>query len=251
MQGVGLHSGAPCAVELTPAPVDHGWWINGTPVREAPRLSAAWATRLQTARGPVSTVEHLLAALIIAQIDDVAIEILGGEAPGLDGCAAPWLAAWRVVPHGGQRRNWVLKRPIEIVDGPRRLYAEPADALSLSVVVEHLPVAPWRCEVDHLATVANARTYGFLRDAPRLHAAGLALGAGWHNTAVLDDAGACLNPGGFRCPNEPARHKALDLLGDLALLGVPLLAKITAIRPGHALNQRLLAAIEANGVEQT
>jgi UDP-3-O-[3-hydroxymyristoyl] N-acetylglucosamine deacetylase len=245
VRGVGLHSGAPCVVEVRPAPVGTGWRLNGTPVAEARRLDAAYATRLQTAQGPVATVEHLLAALVIGGIDDVALWVEGGEVPGLDGSAAPWLAAWAPRAHGGARQPVRLAGPVEVRDGARWLRAEPAPTLRLEVTVEHPPIAPWRCVISDLRTVAHARTYGFLHDAPRLRAAGLALGSDWANTAVLGPDGACLNPEGFRCADEPARHKALDLLGDLALLGRPIQARIIANRPGHALNHRLLEAIQA------
>ena len=245
-RGVGLHSGRPCAARVAPAPPGHGLRLNGAPLGQLAVLSTRRATSVATPTGPVATVEHLLAALVGQGVTDAEVTVEGGEAPILDGSAAPWAQALILVEHGGGA-PWRPPRSVSVADGERWIRVSPAPALRLTVVAHHPPAPPWRCEVgleDFARDVAPARTYVFLRDVAALRAAGLAQGGALDNALVLTDAGAPVQ-GALRLPDEPARHKALDLLGDLALLGRPLAAHVEAHRPGHALNQRLVAALRA------
>jgi UDP-3-O-[3-hydroxymyristoyl] N-acetylglucosamine deacetylase len=205
---------------------------------------ARFATTLATPRGPVATVEHLLAALRIAGVDDVAIEIEGGEAPALDGSAAGWVLP--TVEVAGERAAWHLDRPILVRDGEAWVRAEPADVARVCVDVEFPGLGRQVFAADEGAwatEVAPARTFGFLRDEAGLRAAGLIAGVSLENAVVFDDEGRALRA--LRFPEEPARHKALDLIGDLFLLGGPLRASVTAVRAGHRLHHRLVEAIRA------
>lgn len=241
--GVGLHTGRPCRARLDPAPCGHGWTLNGAPLAALALADATLATTLATPTGPVATVEHLLAALAGRRIDDVAITIHGGEVPLLDGSAAPWAVALTARPHGGARDPLTLTAPIEVHDGDRHLIATPAPALHLDVTIDFplLGRQRYAAPLTDFDRAAPARTFGFAADLQALHAAGRAHGASLDNTLAYDPHGRPLTP--HRLPDEPARHKWIDLLGDLALLGRPLTAHITAHKPGHALHHRLIAAL--------
>lgn len=236
-RGIGLHTGHPCRAHLAPAPIGHGLRFNGTPATLQHVVGSHLSTTLA---GPVRTVEHLLAALMLAGIDDAEITIEGGEVPILDGSAAPWLEGLAARPHGGECIPIALAAPIHLADGDAHITAWPAEGLDLTVEIDfpllgrqtaHGPVRP------------DARTFGFLADAERLHAAGLALGASTENVVIFDDAGTPSSA--LRHPQEPAHHKLLDLLGDLALLGAPLQARVHAVKAGHRLHQALVRAIRA------
>lgn len=238
MTGVGIHSGQQVRTSVRPAPAGHGLRINGTPVRVDAVVDSALSTTLQTARGPVRTVEHLLAALAGAAIDDADIEA-EGEIPILDGSAAPWFERIQgvaqpgvptvievdAVHRVGNAESWVEARP-----GP----------FQLAVDVDFPGVGRQRFAPTDFSEYADARTFGYLADAERLRAAGLALGASHENTLVLD-AGRPLTP--LRHADELARHKCLDLRGDLALLNARLRAHVTAHRAGHALHHALVRLI--------
>ncbi len=184
-------------------------------------------------------VEHLLAALALAGIDDAEVEVEGGEVPILDGSAAPWLALLVASPHPGTERTPItLSAPIHVVEGDASISAWPAEALDLTVEID-FPILGRQGARGPVRP--HARTFGFLRDAPRLHAAGLALGASPENTLIYDDEGVPLSA--VRFADEPAHHKLLDLLGDLALVGAPLCARFQAVRAGHRLHHALVRAI--------
>lgn len=246
-RGIGLHGGRPCRATLGPGA---RLTLNGTPVDLDAVTDGAWATTLTTAGGPVRTVEHLLAALVGCGVDDAAITIEGGEAPILDGSAAPWVAAIEAAgptPRPGARPVHRVTRPLTVGDGDRWIRITPAARLELAVAIDFPLIGRQRFEApaSAFAAVADARTFGFLRDRDRLRAAGLARGAALDNTVVFADDGRPL--AALRHPDEPARHKWLDLLGDLALLGRPLIARVEAHCAGHALHHRLVAALREPG----
>ena len=261
LEGVGLHSGESTRVTLRPARPGHGVVFvhagSTPPVRIPARVecvaSTQNATTLAAGGVGVSTVEHLLAALWAAGIDDVEIAVEGSEVPVLDGSAQPFAAALREVGRrssGKPRRQWKVTRKVEINLGDRRIRAEPADRLSLSYAVDYPHPAIGRQEIvlDAIsleifeAELAPARTFGFLADVEALRAAGLARGGSLENTIVLDDR-KILNPGGLRFPDEFVRHKAVDLLGDLSLLGGGLCAQVSVERGGHSLHRELVTAL--------
>ena len=262
--GVGLHTGAPVQLTLHPARADSGIVFSrtdcGDPVEIAARSSEVASTSLATTlgRGPatVGTVEHLLAALYGLGIDNTLVEVDGPELPVMDGSAAPFVYLIRSAGLFEQRvprRVLNLRRPLEVVDGERRIRIEPARDFRISYAVDFDhpaigrqelvtgPLSPERFERE----IAAARTFGFLRDVKALWDAGFARGGSPGNTILLDEA-KVVNEGGLRWSDEFVRHKILDLCGDLALLGVAVRGHVRVERGGHGLHQQLVSEILAN-----
>lgn len=235
--GVGVHSGRPAHAEVAPAPCGWGLRINGAPVHLDAVSDARGATEIQTPAGPVRTIEHLLAALQVDGIDDARVTVIGGEVPILDGAARGWRVPAR--SHGGTVIPICPPTPIRVEAGRAWAEARPAARLSLDVDIDFPQIGAQRVRVDDLTTILDARTFGFRRDLPRLRAMGLAFGANPLNTLVFDDGP--MTP--LRRRDEPALHKALDLLGDLALLGRPLAAHVRVHRGTHRLHHQLVKAI--------
>ena len=244
-QGVGLHRGEPCLARVQPAPPGQGLRLNGTPVHLDAVEGGAYATTLQTKRGPVQTVEHLLAALAGRRIDDADIWVEGGEIPILDGSAGPWFDAIAPRRQGGTRWLYVVDAPLTVEAGASRVVVTPAAALSVRVQLAFpaLPAQSYGAPASAFAVAARARTFGFLDQAPALRAQGLIGGASLENVLVFDGAGQVQNPEGARWSDEPARHKWVDLIGDLSLFGDPIRASIDATRAGHALHHALVSAL--------
>jgi len=218
--------------------------------------SDARATVLADGDAQVRTVEHLLAALQVSGIDHVRIEVEGDEVPALDGSAAPWCA---LLAKAGRRALAVPARPvtlssaIEIQDGNGRfIRAEPAPGLSIDYTID-FPIASigrQRCQVEpldarHFAEqLAPARTFALREEVEALRVAGLALGGSLDNALVLEEGGP-MGDVPLRFSDECVRHKVVDLVGDLALLGAPLGAQVIAERAGHRLHHALVRAIDA------
>ena len=225
-----------------------------TPVVEAcPEniLDVHYATTLGKGGVEVKTVEHLLAALAGLGIDNLIVEISGPEVPVMDGSAAPFIY---LIHEAGIKKltaiRSVLKltRPISVTDGARSVAAYPCDTLRLSYTInfDHplLRHQEYSTEIDETSFVdeiAPARTFGFLKDVELMRQSGLALGGSLDNAVVLGETGVLNNP--LRFPDEFVRHKLLDLLGDLVLLGNPLKAHVVATRAGHELHTRLVESI--------
>jgi len=259
--GIGLHSGAPTQLTLHPARADEGITFVRTdgraPIEIPARARELASTQLATTlgRGPASirTVEHLLAALFGLGVDNVRVEVDGPELPVMDGSAAPFVYLIRsagVFRQRERRRALRIRRPIEIRDGDRRIAVEPARDFRVHYAVDfdhpaigrqELSLAPLDAErFDR--EISAARTFGFLRDVRTLWTSGLARGGSLDNAVLLDDQ-RVVNPQGLRWPDEFVRHKILDLCGDLALLGMPLVGHVHVERGGHTLHQRLVKAI--------
>ena len=215
-------------------------------------LDTRLATTLGNAQWRVSTVEHLLAALLAEGIDNATIEVSGAEIPVLDGSAAPWVERLQEVGLQEQpspRRTLVITAPVEVTDGERVARLLPAEGLEVAatIVFDHPGIGHQQLSVElHNGNFSHelawARTFGFLGEVEALHRMGLALGGGLDN-AVVYSADGVVNPGGLRGPDEAVRHKMLDMVGDLALAGVAVQGRFEAIRPGHALNQALVRAV--------
>ena len=271
--GIGLHSGASTHLSLYPARPGSGVVFVRTDLANAPeipaRRSALASTRFATTLGrgasgadTVGTVEHLLSAIAALGYDNLRIEVDGPEIPVMDGSAAPFVALLREAGAFDQhvaRRQIRLRKPIVLRDGDRLIRVSPADVFSVAYFVEypHPAIGKQRIELAIDAAsfereIARARTFGFLHEVEALWRGGLARGGNLDNTVVLDER-RVLNPSGLRFADEFVRHKVLDLIGDLALLGMPLLAHVEVERGGHALHQalveRILAMPEAWTVE--
>lgn len=275
-RGIGLHSGRPAVVTVRPADPDTGLVFRAragdgsTPIvipadpdhvhSTARATTLAARTRSEAATSPtpaacVATVEHLLAALFALGIHNAWIDVEGGEVPALDGSAAPFAAQLR---HAGTRRLAATRRTIEVdaafelVEGERWIRIEPGDALAIDYTIDfpHPAIGRQRHVLARLdrdlfeSTLAPARTFGFADEVDRLRAQGLALGGDLANTIVVGPTGL-LNPEPLRFEDEFVRHKIVDLLGDLALLGGELAARITVERGGHGLHHALVRALVA------
>ena len=258
--GIGLHSGRPAAARVLPAPAGHGIRFVSRSGAALPLL-ASWrnvvATRLSTTLGDrcgtrVAMVEHLLAALYAGGIDNARVEVPSGELPVLDGSARPWTERLASIPRrrlAASRRVLVVERPVGVRDGESFVIAAPSPKRRFSAVIEFArgPIgrqASSTCldDDDFACEVAPARTFGFAEDLDRLNRAGLALGGSPRN-AVVVRGGAVLNPEGLRFEDEFVRHKLLDLVGDMALAGMPIIGHVFGFRPGHSLNTALVRTL--------
>lgn len=259
-EGHGVHSGAPSGCRLHPAPSGTGLVFQiGTQLLPALLRHVSASQQRTVLSNPagdarVETIEHLLSACYGLGIDDLRIEVWGGELPILDGSAAPWCAALLEagpVEQTGERAVLRVPKAIEIGDTRSWARLTPGNGLVLDLIVDFPDPAigvqhlHWALDaVAFAAEIAPARTFGNLSDLDRLRAAGLGLGASLENSIVFD-RGRVINPEGLRFADEPVRHKALDVLGDLALLGAPLEGRLSMMRPGHALTAALMGQILA------
>jgi UDP-3-O-[3-hydroxymyristoyl] N-acetylglucosamine deacetylase len=263
--GVGLHTGKKVAMTLRPAQPDTGVVFRRTdlpqPVDIPARANLVGDTRLCSALvlgdARVYTVEHLMSALSGLGVDNVYVDLDGPEVPIMDGSAAPFallLQQAGLEEQAAPKKFLRVKRRVEARDGDKWACLEPYEGfkLSFSIVYDHpaFEKSTSSLTVDfadtpYLKEVARARTYGFMHDVENLRESGLALGGGLENAVVLDDD-SVLNAEGLRFADEFIRHKVLDAMGDLYLLGRPLLAAFVAHKSGHALNNRLLRVLAAD-----
>lgn len=258
--GIGVHSGAVAQCALLPAPSGSGliFQVEGQdlPAQLAHLSASQQHTVLANAVGDarVETIEHLLSACYGLGVDDLRIQITGQELPILDGSAAPWCAALLEAglhAQPGPRTPLRVSAPLEVGDGLRWARLEPGIGLILDLTIDFpdpgIGVQRLEWAFSHasfLRDIAPARTFGLLGDLARLRAAGLGQGASLDNTLAFDQ-GRVMNPDGLRFHDEPVRHKALDVLGDLALLGAPIEGRLIIMRPGHAVTAALMRQILA------
>jgi UDP-3-O-[3-hydroxymyristoyl] N-acetylglucosamine deacetylase len=250
---------------LTPAPADTGIVFLRTDVRGADNAIRAHAdsvsdtrncTTLRNASGvELATVEHLMSACAGLGVDNLIVEVDGPELPILDGSSAPFV---QVLRNAGLKSQHVAQPVIHILDpievrmGAKSAALLPSDGfdgLDLDVTIRFADPAigvQRKCvrltPQSFLSEIADARTFGFLADEQAMRAAGLGRGASMANTLVVD-AGRVVNPEGLRFEDEFVRHKMLDAVGDLAMVGAPICGRFVADQPGHALNARLVRAL--------
>jgi UDP-3-O-[3-hydroxymyristoyl] N-acetylglucosamine deacetylase len=251
--GVGVHSGK--SVDLTLKPSDSGRLVfrrmdlGGLELVPEPLAFGARAcTFLQKSEGRVQTVEHLLAALSLSGVDSATIELDAEEVPILDGSAAPFvraIAAAGTTPIEIERKFLRVLKPFRLQEGDIFVAFTQDEAFRVTYAIEFAHPLIGRQELSLVLTpesfaeeIAPARTFGFLKDADKMRAMGLALGSSLENSVVLDDANVVNPP--LRFHDEFVRHKILDLVGDLAVAGAPLLGHVQAVKAGHALHLRAL-----------
>ena len=264
--GVAVHSGLPVNLTIGPAPVDAGFIFVRTGLEGVDRevlataesvIATEFATVLGDSEGPVvSTAEHVLAALRGMGVDNATIEIDGPEVPIMDGSAAAFVAAIDqagVVAQPAVRRFMQILKPVQVALGDSFGEIRPyAAGFRAEVEIDFanpvigqqnytLELSPERFRRE----ISRARTFGCMNDVARLWSAGFALGASFENSVVFDDE-RLLNAEGLRFADECARHKVLDVIGDLALAGLPLLGAFRSIRGGHKLNHAVLSALLAD-----
>jgi UDP-3-O-[3-hydroxymyristoyl] N-acetylglucosamine deacetylase len=266
--GVGVHTGAYTRAAVRPAAADTGVVFVRTDVTDRDnRVVCAPQTVVKTQLGTVignaagvtvATIEHLMAALVMQGVDNAVVELDGPEMPIMDGSALPFV---KVLDRAGLRTQDAPRRflevlqPVEVVDGDKRAALLPApNAISgFEVAFEiRFPTAAIGAQAIDMAMdgeafraeLADCRTFGFLHEVEQLRALGLARGGSLENVVVIE-GDRILNPEGLRRPDEFVRHKALDAIGDLYVLGAPILGRFEGELAGHAINNRLVRAVAA------
>ena len=256
--GVGLHSGVPVTIRILPAPVSTGIVFQRTDLDNF-QIPASWrhvarvsyATSLMRQGVLISTTEHLLSVLYSMGIDNALIEIDNLEVPILDGSGQPFVQLIRqagIRQYRRKRRYLRIRRPISVEDKGKRISILPDDTFRLTCDTDYpAPVGRQSLELEvtperYASQLAFARTFGWEQDLNQMRDMGLIRGASLDNAVCFTKDGV-LNPEGLRAPDECCRHKALDLIGDLALLGRPLLGHVIAERAGHAMHAALVKSI--------
>ncbi len=263
LDGVGLHSGKPARVTLAPAAPNTGIIFrvpDHDPIPAAPEsvVNSHYATTLGRNGTRIQTIEHLMAATAGLSIDNLDVEIDGVEVPAVDGSAKPFVAALAAagrVDQSAPRRRIQIPYPIKVGSGGRWIHIVPAETFRISYTLDNdhpaigtqaITCAP--NERTFVEEFAPARTYGFLRDLGVMRKNGLARGASLENAIGVGKRNVI---NGLRYRDEFVRHKILDLIGDLALLGRPIVGHVIARNAGHALNLELVVAIQrALGLER-
>jgi UDP-3-O-[3-hydroxymyristoyl] N-acetylglucosamine deacetylase len=261
--GIGLHSGLIVNLELRPLPPASGVVFQRVDLPGRPSLAAAvrnvtstvFATTLESRGVKVGTVEHLLAALVGLGVDNVLVQVDAAEVPILDGSALPFVDLLRnagIVEQAEVQPHLRILRPVEIVEEKRAAGLYPGDALDVTcrIAFDHPLIGEQRASYRHderefARGIGPARTFGMKRDVEVLLEHGMARGGSPDNAVVLTED-AVLNEGGLRFQDEFVRHKILDCLGDLALVGYPVLGHFVGIRSGHELHARLMRTLLAD-----
>jgi UDP-3-O-[3-hydroxymyristoyl] N-acetylglucosamine deacetylase len=266
LEGVGLHSGRFVEISICPAPANTGIKFRRIDIDTKLQTVHAHAkfaeqarlcTRIVNDEGIcLETIEHLMAAFAGVGLDNAVVEINAAEAPILDGSSQPVVDALHIaglerLP--ARRKYMIVTKPITVTyDNGSWARLEPFDGLEINVEIDFDDTAIGNQQLTYrhrdgsfAAELASARTFCQLRDVELMKNAGLALGGSLNNALVVDN-GVIVNEGGLRMEREFARHKALDCLGDLLLLGMPVRAKMTTFRPGHALSTKLVQSLLAD-----
>ncbi len=265
--GIGLHTGQRIRMALCAANAGSGIVLVRTdqdgahiPARATHVVATALSTTLGKNGATIQTTEHILAAAYGLGIGNLRIELDGPEVPIADGSALPFVHLLQeagivdaTAGHSPAQMEVAIRPPpIRRVEGEASIAIEPASSLEIAYTIhfDHPKIGTQQFVYHHsparfIEQIAPARTFCLLKDVERMRAAGLARGGSLDNAVVLDETGI-LNAGGLRFPDECARHKVLDLLGDLALLGHPLHGRIEAVRAGHRLHVALVRAIPSS-----
>jgi len=261
--GIGLHTGAHVRVAIRPAAPNAGIAFVRTDIRTSDNVvrvapEAVTKTQLGTvisneAGVSVSTIEHLMAAMAALAIDNAVVELDGPEVPIVDGSAEPFI---QILDRAGRRKQEAARRYIEIIDaievveGDKRAALTPSEQFEVAFEIAFPSRAIGRQRVDLVVDeesfreeLADCRTFGFLQEVEALRAVGLAQGGSMENAVVID-GDRVLNPEGLRRPDEFVRHKALDAVGDLYVLGLPIIGRFEGVYAGHGLNNALVRELE-------
>jgi len=260
--GIGLHSGKKVRLSLRPAPADTGIVFVRTDLDGSPPIPARLDNVVDTLRATtlgldgvtVSTVEHLLSALSGLGVDNARIEVSSPEVPIMDGSSEPFVRLIRSAGLERQdrpRKYYTLSGPLTVRDGDRFVSAVPSSDFKVECFIDFdhplMKNQSYTVTVTRSAfesEISRARTFGFLREVEYLKQQGLALGGSLDNAVVMDDCGV-LNQEGLRYHNEFVRHKALDFIGDAALLGAPILGRFSASKAGHRLHNAFMKELLA------
>jgi len=262
--GVGVHTGARVEIVLRPAAPDTGIVFHRVDLPEAVSIPAdalhVGDTRLSSTLkhdgASISTVEHLMSALAGLGIDNLHVDVAGPEVPIMDGSAGPFvflLQSAGIVEQDAPKRYLRILQSVEVRDGDKWARFDPYDGFKLDFTIdfphpmfgsENRQVVFDFAHNSYVKEVARARTFGFMQEVEAMRAAGLGLGGSLQNAIVLDEY-RILNTEGLRYDNEFVKHKVLDAIGDLYLLGHPLIGQYTAFKSGHGLNNAVARALLA------
>lgn len=261
--GVGLHSGTPITLTLRPAPANSGIVFVRSDLEEPVEIPAraefvvdtTMATTIAQGNVKVSTIEHLMAALAGMGIDNCRVEVSGPEVPIMDGSAAPFVY---LIESAGiellreTKKFLVIRKAVTVEDGDKQATFLPASQFSVSFTIdfEHPLISEQSYRMDFSDSffqreIARARTFGFYREVEMMKKMGLARGGSLENAIVIDDF-SILNPDGLRFPDEFVRHKILDSIGDISLIGMPVIGHLVANKSGHMLNHKLVMQVLAD-----
>lgn len=260
--GIGLHTGEKVYLSLRPAQPNTGIVFCRTDLPSAPLVKAdpylvgdtRLSSTLEQGGIKIGTVEHLMAAFSGLGIDNAYVDLSAPEVPIMDGSATPFvflIQSAGISEQNAPKKFIRIKKPVFLDEGDKWVRFAPYDGfkLNFTIAFDHPVIGqtPQSVTVDFADVsfarqVARARTFGFMRDVEQLRAMGLALGGSMDNAIVLDEY-RMLNPDGFRYEDEFVRHKLLDAIGDLYLLGHPVIGEFSAFRSGHALNNQLVRTL--------
>lgn len=257
--GVGVHSGAPATLTVRPAPAFSGIVFVRTDIKDRPNaIAARWNnvtdTRLCTVLGnaegvTVSTIEHLLSAFAALGLDNAVVEIDGPEIPIMDGSAKAFVTAIDkagLLRQNEHRRVLRIKKTVSYQEGDKEVFLSPADATYFGFEIAFDNAVIGRQKLTHQLKeeayrqdIGAARTFGFLHEVEALRKMGLARGGSLENAIVID-GDKILNEGGLRFKNEFVRHKILDAIGDIYLIGLHMVGHYHGVKAGHAMNNKIL-----------
>lgn len=261
--GIGLHTGKIINVTIRPAPPGSGILFVRSDLKKSPYIKASLDnvvdTNMATSIGKggvvISTIEHLMAAFYAYEIDNAVVEVSGGEIPILDGSALGYtylLSEAGVVEQNRLRKVLVVTKEFTFIDGDRSVTIRPANKFNVSCEIKFKhPVIKTQKKTfflkikDFETDIAPARTFGFVNEVQFLQKSGLALGGSLKNAVVLDDNNV-MNEEGLRFVDEFVRHKILDLIGDFAVMGMPILGSVEVRKSGHQLHSRFISALLGN-----
>jgi len=254
---IGLHSGRKVNMLIKPAPVDNGIVFVRTDLPEYLPIPARYdnvsgttlATSLSSNGATVATVEHILSAFCGMGVDNAVVELDSFEVPIMDGSALPFVNMLKEIGthvQGNTKKLLVIKKPVSVKEGDGNAVLLPADEFKITYEIDFKHVAIGRqsysmtfSDEKYEEKICAARTFGFLGEVEYMQAKGLALGGSLKNAIVLDDQ-RIINKEGLRFPDEFVKHKILDAIGDLFLLGMPIIGHFVAYKSGHRLNNLLL-----------
>jgi len=255
--GIGLHSGKKVRLTIKPAPPNSGITFERVDISPGCSVKASFdnvvETNMATTIGfngySVSTIEHIMAAFFGMGIDNVLVQIDGGEIPIMDGSSAPFIFLLKnagITIQNNYKRFLLVKKSVKVKDGNRFVYLYPANELKITYKIDfnHPLIKDQTYEISFSQStfvneISRARTFGFLKDVQTLRSNGLAKGGSLDNAIVVDEF-RVLNEDGLRYKNEFVRHKLLDFIGDLAIIGCVPIGHFVVERSGHSLNQKLL-----------
>ena len=255
--GIGLHTGEKVKINLRPAPANSGIKFVRTDLKGHPEVDVRFdnvfdttlATTIGTNGCKVSTIEHLMAAFFGLGIDNAVVELDGPEVPIMDGSAAPFvflIKSGDVREQESPKQFIVIKKPFKVDDGNRSVCIYPSKELKITYMIDfqHPLLRNQEYELtfsgrDFVREISTARTFGFMKDVETLKKNGFARGGSLDNAVVIDDF-RIINEGGLRFDDEFVRHKILDFIGDISIVGSPIIGHFVVKKSGHFLNQHML-----------